>query len=314
MSTTSVNLPIRQLFPCIPYTCFEPPPSGDAPDHSTEPRLQANAGTAFDCAARLGGLRWGEYSSPGDRVVDSFFGLLDSYPSLLELFEAKIAVIEATSLTSDGCMPRITEEEEVQRASCSTTASITEDNFTPTTSGYWVKLRSVQGLRCRSRGDAILQIGRGIDDSSVVVSSIAVEFKRGPVHHTAAKGPPPSGPNSAIPLMPCVYVGSVIRETLFYQHVLPHLPEHLRKHIPQYHGTYRRTNGNGYAMVLENVGKTMNELDFYGSPGELWEIEAAFRELGIIHNDVRAGNVLVRPNNGPLCFVDWGRSYLKLRV
>ncbi|SGZ02988.1 BQ5605_C033g11240 [Microbotryum silenes-dioicae] len=115
-------------------------------------------------------------------------------------------------------------------------------------------------------------------------------------------------------LVTCRYVGSVIRETLFYQHVLPHLPEHLRKHIPQYHGTYRRTNGNGYAMVLENVGKTMNELDFYGSPGELWEIEAAFRELGIIHNDVRAGNVLVRPNNGPLCFVDWGRSYLKLRV
>ncbi|KDE02109.1 hypothetical protein MVLG_07315 [Microbotryum lychnidis-dioicae p1A1 Lamole] len=67
-------------------------------------------------------------------------------------------------------------------------------------------------------------------------------------------------------------------------------------------------------MVLENVGKTMNELDFYGSPGELWEIEAAFKELGIMHNDVRAGNVLVRPNNGPLCFVDWGRSYLKLRV
>ncbi|SGZ28213.1 BQ5605_C027g10284 [Microbotryum silenes-dioicae] len=115
-------------------------------------------------------------------------------------------------------------------------------------------------------------------------------------------------------LVTCRYVGSVIRETLFYQHVLPHLPEHLRKHIPQYHGTYRRTNGNGYAMVLENVGKPMNEADFYGSPGESWEIEAAFRELGIIHNDVRAGNVLVRPNNGPLCFVDWGRSYLKLRV
>ncbi|SGZ29224.1 BQ5605_C055g12651 [Microbotryum silenes-dioicae] len=114
-------------------------------------------------------------------------------------------------------------------------------------------------------------------------------------------------------LMPCVYAGSVIRETLFYQHVFPHLPDHLRKHLPQYHGTYRRTNVNGYAMVLENVGTTMNQLDFYGSR-QLWEIEADFRELGIIHNDVRAGNVLVRPNNGPLCFVDWGRSYLKLRV
>ncbi|SCZ95677.1 BZ3500_MvSof-1268-A1-R1_Chr8-1g09722 [Microbotryum saponariae] len=117
-------------------------------------------------------------------------------------------------------------------------------------------------------------------------------------------------------LVPCSYVGSVIRETLFYQHVFPYLPDHLRKHLPQFYGTYRRTNGNGYAMVLENVGKTMNELDFDGSPGELWcrEIEAAFRELGIIHNDVSAGNVLVRPNNGPVCFVDWGRSYLKLRV
>ncbi|KDE03119.1 hypothetical protein MVLG_06380 [Microbotryum lychnidis-dioicae p1A1 Lamole] len=112
-------------------------------------------------------------------------------------------------------------------------------------------------------------------------------------------------------LMPCVYAGSVIRETLFYQHVFPHLPDHLRKHLPQYHGTYRRTNGNGYAMALENVGTTMNQLDFYGSR-QLWEIEAAFRELGIIHNDVSARNVLVRPNNGPFCFVDWGRSYLKL--
>ncbi|SCZ94013.1 BZ3500_MvSof-1268-A1-R1_Chr6-1g08365 [Microbotryum saponariae] len=109
------------------------------------------------------------------------------------------------------------------------------------------------------------------------------------------------------------YVGSVIRETLFYQHVFPYLPDYLRQYLPQYHGTYRRTNGNGYAMVLENVGTTMNELEFYESPGQLWEIEAAFRELGIIHNDVSAGNVLVRPNNGRLCFVDWGRSYLKLR-
>ncbi|KDE03253.1 hypothetical protein MVLG_06247 [Microbotryum lychnidis-dioicae p1A1 Lamole] len=106
----------------------------------------------------------------------------------------------------------------------------------------------------------------------------------------------------------CNYVGSIIRETLFYQHVFPHLPDYLQKHLPQYHGTYRRTNGNGYAMVLENVGMTINDLDFYESPGQLWEIEATFRELGIIHNDVSAGNVLVRPNNGRLCFVDWGRS------
>ncbi|SCZ91639.1 BZ3500_MvSof-1268-A1-R1_Chr5-1g07574 [Microbotryum saponariae] len=212
MSATSLNPPMRHLFSCTPHTWFEPPPPGDAPDYSIAPRLQANAGTAFHCAARLGGLKWGKHSSPGDRVIDSFFDLLDLHPSLLELFEAKI---EAMGSTRARRRARITEDE-VQRAFTSIFAggledatcdlldhyaSITEDNFTPTTSGYWVKLRSDQGLPCRTRGDAILEIGRGIDDSAVVVSSIAIDFERGPVHHTAAKGPPPSGSNSAIPVL-----------------------------------------------------------------------------------------------------------------
>ncbi|SGZ09515.1 BQ5605_C030g10879 [Microbotryum silenes-dioicae] len=763
MSATTLNLPMRHLFSCTPHTWFEPPPPGNAPDYSTAPRLQANAGTAFDCAARSGGLRWGDYSSPGDRIVDSFLSLLDLHPSLLELFEAKIAVIEATSLTSDGCMPRITEEEVrdaftsifagglrgATRELLDHYASISEANFTSSTSGYWVKLRSVQGLSYRTRGDAILEIGRGVEDSAVVVSSIAIEFKRGPVHHTAAKGPPPTGSNSAIPvldhaspvplqnletqvsvgpdaiatkaiiqcasqgcrffllfsvpffqigelvehqpsdaarasdaaastasaststapmpgtphsstptppttteasappavrrqyslllqelvrwverypgtslqpaetlgvdlparsfivsfialaftavmkvpepgkasvkelldaipntsnqsrpradsdsdredpsyepankapktsaigpgtrssrrlagdppltqakgsnrpvtppvseeagsdlssgaltpealcfssppastdrspttspasgsvpssksitiahdrnfviqaslsnahwsmmsytgtsrvnlveidfdivsldrsdsplssllssnpspatdfirslhlsdaivqwltedpkdeleddriplellgyfeatadlrlekqvgtgstadgylanvvrvnprwsspanrevplvghpapntryflkLVTCNHVGSVVRETLFYQHVFPHLPDGLQKHLPQYHGTYRGINGNGYAMVLENVGTHMNYSEFYERSGQWQEIEKAFVELGIVHNDIRQGNVLVRPDGGGFCFVDWGRSYLKLRA
>ncbi|SGZ28210.1 BQ5605_C027g10283 [Microbotryum silenes-dioicae] len=66
---------------------------------------------------------------------------------------------------------------------------------------------------------------------------------------------------------------SFARETLFYQHVFPHLPDHLRKNLPQYHSTHRRTNGNGYVMVFEDVGAVMNELsDFYGTPGPLWEV------------------------------------------
>ncbi|SDA03631.1 BZ3501_MvSof-1269-A2-R1_Chr11g03196 [Microbotryum saponariae] len=113
-------------------------------------------------------------------------------------------------------------------------------------------------------------------------------------------------------LVTCNFVGSVIRETLFYQHVFPHLPDRLRKHVPQYHGTYRRTNGNGYAMVFEHAGAMMSDHDFYGSPSRLWEVEAVFRELGIIHNDVSPANVLIRSNDQSFCFVDWGRSYLKL--
>ncbi|SGZ09233.1 BQ5605_C030g10856 [Microbotryum silenes-dioicae] len=206
---------MRHLFSHTPHTWFKPPPPGNAPDYSTAPRLQANAGTAFDCAARLGGLRWGEYSSPGDRVVDSFFNLLDLHPSLLELFEAKIAVIEAMGSTRARRRARITKEEVrdaftsifaggLEGATCELLdhyASITEENFTPTTSGYWVTPSSFQGLSYRTRGDAILEIGRGVDDSAVVVSSIAIEFKRRPVHHTAAKGPPPTGSNSAIPVL-----------------------------------------------------------------------------------------------------------------
>ncbi|SCZ93965.1 BZ3500_MvSof-1268-A1-R1_Chr6-3g09032 [Microbotryum saponariae] len=115
-------------------------------------------------------------------------------------------------------------------------------------------------------------------------------------------------------LVPCSYVGSVIRETLFYQHVFPHLPNHLQKHLPQYHGTYRRTNGSAYAMVLENVGTHMRYSEFYERSGQWHEIEKAFVELGIVHNDIRQGNVLVRPDDGGFCFVDWGRSYLKFRV
>ncbi|SCV70085.1 BQ2448_1479 [Microbotryum intermedium] len=115
-------------------------------------------------------------------------------------------------------------------------------------------------------------------------------------------------------LVSCDFVCSVIRETLFYQQVFPHLPDHLRSYLPRYHGTYRGSNGNGYAMVFENVGTYMNARDAYGSPGQWWEIEEAFAKLGIIHTDVSAGNVLVRPNNGGFCLVDWGRSYFKPQV
>ncbi|SCV70068.1 BQ2448_1462 [Microbotryum intermedium] len=115
-------------------------------------------------------------------------------------------------------------------------------------------------------------------------------------------------------LVSCQFAGSVIRETLFYQQVFPHLPDHLRCYLPRYHGTYRGSNGNGYAMVFENVGTYTNARNYYGSTGQLCEVDDAFAKLGIIHNDISAVNVLVGPNDGDFCLVDWGRSFLKLRV
>ncbi|SCZ92068.1 BZ3500_MvSof-1268-A1-R1_Chr5-3g08315 [Microbotryum saponariae] len=108
-------------------------------------------------------------------------------------------------------------------------------------------------------------------------------------------------------------VGSVIRESLFFQRVFPHLPEHLRSHLPRYHGTYRGRDGNGYALMFEYVGTVMSFADFYATGGQWSEIEEALHRIGIVHNDVSDGNVLRRPDDGGFCFVDWGRSYLKPR-
>ncbi|SCZ90382.1 BZ3500_MvSof-1268-A1-R1_Chr9g10812 [Microbotryum saponariae] len=42
--------------------------------------------------------------------------------------------------------------------------------------------------------------------------------------------------------------------------------------------------------------------------------EAKPVKLCVIHNDVSAGNVLLRPDDGGFCLIDWGRAYLDLRV
>ncbi|SGZ06841.1 BQ5605_C031g10974 [Microbotryum silenes-dioicae] len=109
-------------------------------------------------------------------------------------------------------------------------------------------------------------------------------------------------------------VGSVIRESLFFRLVFPHLSDHLRSHLPRYQGTYRGRNGNGYALVFEYVGTVMSFADFYaGGQWSYSEIEEAFDRIGIVHNDVSDGNVLRRPDDRRFCFVDWGHSYLRHR-
>ena len=47
-------------------------------------------------------------------------------------------------------------------------------------------------------------------------------------------------------------LASIARETLFYQHVFPHLG--LAELVPKYYGTYVSSDGAWYAIMLEDAG------------------------------------------------------------
>ncbi|KDE06280.1 hypothetical protein MVLG_03439 [Microbotryum lychnidis-dioicae p1A1 Lamole] len=89
----------RLLATCAPSSWFLPPPDHDGACHSIVSRVRADAGTtAYDCVARLGGLKWDTPASPGVRVLSSFFDLVEQHPSLLELFREEKFPLEASSL------------------------------------------------------------------------------------------------------------------------------------------------------------------------------------------------------------------------
>ncbi|SCV70061.1 BQ2448_1455 [Microbotryum intermedium] len=193
---------------CAPFHWFDPPPHYDGPDHSTASRKQADAGTAFECVSRLGGSLWSHRLSPASRAVNSFFGLLRQHPSLFNLFCAKMAGIERAPGLEQ--MPRIFEVDVVcaftllfQVGLKSATAellnhytSIVEVAETPSSASgpttvtpalYSLQLTNQPSSALRTRGDALVQISRGVD--KVVVSSIAIEYKRDIVHHSLTKEP-----------------------------------------------------------------------------------------------------------------------------
>ena len=57
------------------------------------------------------------------------------------------------------------------------------------------------------------------------------------------------------------YVASVIRESLFYEVVIPLFG--LAEFVPQYYGTYASCQGGWYAVVLEDVGVPVGLDDFF---------------------------------------------------
>ncbi|SDA02758.1 BZ3500_MvSof-1268-A1-R1_Chr11-1g03141 [Microbotryum saponariae] len=193
VSTNSRPPTLTQLLgSCAPSSWFHPPPHHDGACHSTAARVQADAGTtAYDCVARLGGLKWDTPASPGVRVLSSFFDLLEQHPSLLDLFREEL---DAISNAPRSEMARKSEHHveisfqdlfasglrSATAALLNHHAAITEAVGASSASASTSATRPRYSLRLtdperalRTQGDAVIYIQRGAGN---VVSSISIKL------------------------------------------------------------------------------------------------------------------------------------------
>ncbi|SCZ95008.1 BZ3500_MvSof-1268-A1-R1_Chr11-3g03539 [Microbotryum saponariae] len=192
LSTNSRPPTLTQLLAtCAPSSRFLPPPDHGRACHSTASRVQADAGTtAYDCVARLGGLKWGTPASPGQHpsLLDLFREELDAISnaprsemprkgernveiSFIDLFASGLRSATAALLNHHAA---ITEAVGASSASASTSAA------RPRYSVRWDQPESA----LRTQGDAVVYIQRGAGN---VVSSISIGYKRDNVHHSLTK-------------------------------------------------------------------------------------------------------------------------------
>ncbi|SGZ29794.1 BQ5605_C050g12505 [Microbotryum silenes-dioicae] len=160
-----------------------------ASSNEATPNVSTNSDagtTAYDCVARLGGLKWDTPASPGVRVLSSFFDLLEQHPSLLELFREEN--LDALSNAPRRRLPRKSEDNaKVSFGGLFFGGLQSGDAAQPSRRDHRGRrnfFRSRIDLRDDTPGNVVLYIQRGAGN---VVSNISIEYQWDNVHHRLAK-------------------------------------------------------------------------------------------------------------------------------